>query len=84
MGAQAEPDARSRRAKMAEPDGFESSGVGDHISLPRGREAVASIPPEQHRGSDLGVSSWPDHHAGQAGRRVMCCSSAGRCSWQKS
>jgi probable F420-dependent oxidoreductase len=48
-GAQAEPDALSRRARLAEQAGFESVWVGDHISLPMGPEAVAAYPPEQHR-----------------------------------
>src|SRR4051812_37072452 len=48
-GAQAEPDALSRRARLAEQAGFESVWVGDHISLPMGAQAVAAYPPEQHR-----------------------------------
>ena len=48
-GAQAEPDALGRRARLAEEAGFESIWVGDHISLPMGPETVPAYPPEQHR-----------------------------------
>src|SRR3954447_6351349 len=48
-GAQAEPEALSRRARLAEEAGFESVWVGDHISLPMRAQAVAAYPPEQHR-----------------------------------
>jgi probable F420-dependent oxidoreductase len=48
-GANAEPEALGRRARLAEQAGFESIWVGDHISLPMGTRAVAAYPPEQPR-----------------------------------
>ncbi|MFN8633755.1 MAG: TIGR03619 family F420-dependent LLM class oxidoreductase [Chloroflexota bacterium] len=54
-GAQAEPVALSRRARLAEQAGFESIWVGDHVSLPMGSQAVAAYPPEQHRLEAIGT-----------------------------
>ena len=57
-GTQAEPDALSRRARLAEQAGFESVWVGDHISLPTGAQAVAAYPPEQHRLEAIATLSY--------------------------
>src|SRR3954468_15864386 len=57
-GAQAEPDALARRARLAEEAGFESVWVGDHISLPMGTQAVAAYPPDQHRLEAISVLSF--------------------------
>jgi probable F420-dependent oxidoreductase len=57
-GAQAEPDALARRARLAEQAGFESVWVGDHISLPTGAQAVAAYPPEQHRLEAIGALAF--------------------------
>lgn len=57
-GTQAEPDALSRRARLAEQAGFESVWVGDHVSLPTGAQAVAAYPPEQHRLEAIGTLSY--------------------------
>src|SRR6185503_6989188 len=57
-GAQAEPDALGRRARLAEEAGFESVWVGDHISLPMGAETVAAYPPEQHRLEAISALSY--------------------------
>jgi probable F420-dependent oxidoreductase len=48
-GANAEPEALGRRARLAEQAGFESIWVGDHISLPMGARAVSAYPPDQPR-----------------------------------
>jgi probable F420-dependent oxidoreductase len=57
-GAQAEPDALGRRARLAEEVGFESVWVGDHISLPMGLETVPAYPPEQHRLEAISALSY--------------------------
>jgi probable F420-dependent oxidoreductase len=57
-GLMAEPEALGRRARLAEAAGFESVWVGDHISLPMGKAAVAAYPPEQPRLEALTALSY--------------------------